>query len=125
MWPAAAAPCTVRARKISGSLSAFPTDPYAEPTGRKPVLTPDRPAGAAISISTGARPRTRTCSVPPRVTEPVVTVSVARPTESVIAVSGVPMPPLRSTGSPDTGLPSESVTAATMVAVESVPRNAM
>ena len=50
---------------------------------------------------------------------------MARPAESVSDVSGAPMPPLRSTGSPATGFPNESVTTATMLAVESVLRKAM
>ena len=122
--PVAGAPCTVRARKINESFSALPTGPYGEAIGRKPVFTPERPAGAEISKSTGARPRTRTCTLPPRETEFAINVKVARPAESVTPVSGARMPPFISTPSPDTGFPRESVTTATMMVVVSPPRNA-
>ena len=79
----------------------------------------------AISTSIGAKPRTRAWIVPPRATLFASTVNVARPAESVSAFNGAPIPPVMSTGSAVTGLPSESVTAATRVAVVSVPRNAM
>ena len=90
------------------------------------MLTPDSPAAAAISTSTGARPRARTCTDAPRGTEFGVTANAARPAESVTEVGEPfsPVPPTRSTGSPATGFPSESVTTATRAALVSPLRNA-
>src|ERR1051325_876975 len=62
------------------------------------------------------------CTGPPRGVALDDSRKRARPPGSVTAGSGAPEPAFRSTGSPETGKPSESVTVAVTTAVESAPR---